>query len=97
MLEVSVSLYGYIRDVVPEGKVRLTLPAEATVGSLLVHLGQSLGERFRERVFTENGELLPSVRVMVGGVLVESLEESLARGEHTEIAVVIVPPVIGGR
>lgn len=95
MPEVSVSFYGHIRDVVPQGKLGLGLPAGSTVADLLRRLQQELGEPFRERAFDEHGQLLPSVKVIVAGEVVEQLEQPLG-GEEAQVTVVIVPPVIGG-
>jgi molybdopterin converting factor small subunit len=95
MPEVSVRFYGHIRDLVPQGKKGLTLPEGSTVADLLRRLLEELGEPFRERAFDERGQLLPSVKVMVAGEVVEEMEQPLG-GEGAQVTVVIVPPVIGG-
>ena len=95
MPEVSVSFYGHIRDVAPQGKMGLSLPAGSTVADLLHRLQEELGEPFRERAFDERGQLRPSVKVIVAGEVVEGLDHPLG-GEGAQVMVVIVPPVIGG-
>ncbi|MEK7847980.1 MAG: MoaD/ThiS family protein [Chloroflexota bacterium] len=95
MPEVVVTFYGHIRDVAPQGKMELGLPAGSTVADLLQRLVAELGEPFRERAFDEYGQLLPSLKVIVAGEVVEELEQVLG-GEGAQVAVVVVPPVIGG-
>lgn len=95
MPEVSVSFYGHIRDVAPQGKMGLHLPHGSTVADMLQRLVEELGDPFRERAFDERSELLPSVKVIVDGEVVEGTEHVLG-GEGAQVAVVIVPPVIGG-
>ena len=95
MLEVSVSFYGHIRGLVPQGKMGLSLPEGSTVADLIHGLVEGLGEPFRERAFDEQGQLLPSVRIIVDGEVVETPDQPLG-GEGAKVAVVFVPPVIGG-
>lgn len=90
-----MNFYGHIRDVVPQGQVALRLPAGSTVADLLRRLREELGEPFQERVLEADGRPQPSVRLMVEGEVVDSVEQPLG-GDEVRVAVAIIPPIMGG-
>jgi len=98
MADVKVNLYGYVRDVAGETNLSLSLPGGGKVSDVLQALIERFGPRFRDRVFTAQGELQGNVKVFVDGAPAEGLEETLSHpgANPSEVSVFIVTSSVGG-
>jgi len=98
VLEVTVTLYGYVRDILKEPRVTLRLPEDAVVGDVFQALLREYGDRFRERVFTSQGALEKTVKIFIDGHAVDDLDRRLSPGGTSprEVRLVILSPFTGG-
>jgi len=98
-LSVYVSLYGFVRDLVKERDVRLSLSGDnVTVQDLVEHLAERYGEPFRERLIDSQGKLRDNVKVFINGERVGDLAERMERDGRApqEVRVIVLWVMAGG-
>ncbi len=97
-LQIDVRFYGFVRDVVEPSSFVLEAPQSATLRELLDLLVKKFGERLRERLLNNTGELEANVRVYVGDNQTSSLEEPIQNGQgsFTKVKVFVLSATAGG-
>ena len=96
-MRVEVRFYGFVRDVIANSALFLELPAGSTLRDLLAESIRQSGERLRDRLFTNSGELEANVQVFVGSEQSASLEEVVANGrESSEVKIFVLSATCGG-
>lgn len=97
---VKVSFYGVYRNFLARPGLEVELPVEATARDLLNELSRLLGEKFRQRIISEEGGLHSHVGLSVNDRLVRpsEIDERLQAGDdpHPHVSVLFVPPMFGG-
>ena len=93
---MKIQLKGYLTFKEFIGEREISLPEGATLRVLLATLLDSLEERSNSQLFNTEGELQPSVAVLINGRhythLPDITETQLQEGDQ----VAIFPPIIGG-
>ena len=69
--KITVKFFGFIIDVVKKPEIQVEIVEEYSVREFLEYLSQMFGERFRERIFTECGNIMDHVRVSIGKKMIE--------------------------
>ena len=96
-MRVEVRFYGFIRDVIANSALSLELPAGSTLRDLLTESIKLSGERLRDRLFTNSGDLETNVQIFIGAEQSASLEEVVANGrESSEVKIFILSATAGG-
>jgi len=96
-LRVEVRFYGFVRDVITNSALSLEMPTGSTLRDLLRESIRQSGERLRDRLFTNSGELEANVQVFVGAEQSASLEEVVANGrESSEVKIFVLSAQSGG-
>ena len=96
-MRVEVRFYGFVRDVIANSALSLELPAGSTLRDLLTESITLSGERLRDRLFTNSGDLETNVQVFVGANQSASLEEVVANGqERSEVKIFVLSATCGG-
>ena len=97
-MHIDVRFYGFVRDVVDPSSFVLEAPQSATLRELLDLLVEKFGERLRERLLNNTGELEANVRVFVGDNQTSSLEEPIQNGQRpsVEVKVFVLSATAGG-
>jgi molybdopterin converting factor small subunit len=97
-LQVEVRFFGFVRDVVEGSNFALETPQSATLRELLELLIRKFGERLRQRLLTETGELEANVQLFVGDTQATSLEQPLGNGgsSFSEVKVFVLSATAGG-
>ena len=94
--DVSVRFMGDLPSVLGKRDIQVTMPLEATVGDLLESLSVTLGDVFRNNVFSAPGKLRHTMLIFVGE---ENIKNSgglaVKLGENT-IEVIMLPMFGGG-
>lgn len=90
---MKLRFYAVFRDIV--GQREMEREFTGTVSELLKNLCDECGERFREAVFDERGELRRYVKIFVNGRNVEDLNGLETELKDADI-VAIFPPIAGG-
>jgi len=94
-LKVRVRVFATLKDAIGSPEVEVELGEEASVGQLLSVLSRRYGKAFSERVLSEREELLPYVKVFVGGRDIDFLNKlGTVLRDGDEIS--LFPPVRGG-
>lgn len=93
--EVSVRFMGDLPSILGKRDIQVTMPVDATVGDLLESLSGTLGDVFRNNVFSAPGKLRHTMLIFVGD---ENIKNSGGLGVKLgENAVeVIMLPMFGG-
>jgi hypothetical protein len=94
---IEVELYGVVRDLVKESRVRVTLPEgeEATFRDVLESMVDRFGPAFRERLFGREG-LLSFVKVYAGGRMITDLDETVPSKEGAGVRIIVFAAAGGG-
>ena len=96
-MRVEVRFYGFVRDVITNSALSLEMPTGSTLRDLLRESIRQSGERLRDRLFTNSGELEANVQVFVGAEQSASLEEVVANGrESSEVKIFVLSAQSGG-
>jgi molybdopterin converting factor small subunit len=96
-MEVSVQVHGSLRGALATRAHDLSLPESATAGDLIAQLGARLGAPFATAAASPDPRLPREIRVFVGGELLVSRAQPLARsGAAAPVNVVLLTPVAGG-
>ncbi len=96
-MRVEVRFYGFIRDVMADSALSLELPAGSTLRDLLTESIKLSGERLRDRLFTNSGDLEANVQIFVGAEQSASLEEVVPNGrESSEVKIFVLSATSGG-
>ena len=94
-MQVRVAFFGMVRETVPSHELEVKLDVCGTVEELLGRLTEQYGPAFGRAVRQGDGQIWPSVAVLVNGqniTLMSGLETGLAHGDN----VVILPVILGG-
>ena len=96
MITITLHTILDLKEVVGQRLTEIDLPDGATVGDFLAYLSERWGDELSGRLFDpDSGAVLPYVRIMVNGQMIqflEGMETPLAEGDE----VLILPPVSGG-
>ena len=97
-IELTINFYGYIRDVVAEDKIRLSLPSTSTVNDMFQLLVQKYGNKFKERLLTAQGELQGTVAISIDDEVIDNLTTRLSdkTKENKEVNIMVIPMAAGG-
>ncbi|MBI3064013.1 MAG: hypothetical protein HYY82_03655 [Deltaproteobacteria bacterium] len=96
-MRVEVRFYGFVRDVIANSALSLEMPAGSTLRDLLKESINFCGERLRDRLFTNAGDLETNVQIFVGAEQSASLEEVVANGrESSEVKIFVLSATSGG-
>jgi molybdopterin converting factor small subunit len=96
-LRVAVRFYGFVRDVARNNTLAIELPANSTLRDLFNEMIKLSGEKLRDRVFTNCGDLDTNVQIFVGADQVASLEHVIANGaENSEVKIFVLSATAGG-
>jgi molybdopterin converting factor small subunit len=96
-LRVEVRFYGFVRDVIANSALSLELTAGSTLRDLLTESIRLSGERLRDRLFTNAGDLEANVQIFVGAEQSASLEEVVPNGrESSEVKIFVLSATCGG-
>lgn len=97
-IELIVNFYGYIRDVVAEDKIHLSIPSSSTMEDMFKLLCDKYGNRFRERVLTSQGDLQGTVAISIDNKVIDSLTTRLGDEikENKEVNIMVIPMAAGG-
>jgi len=90
---VVVKFFAYLRDYT--GCLETSMPAVPVVGELVRVLGEKYGQRLRNKLLTENGDLGPHIIIMINGRHIVHLGGLDAPLKEDDI-VQIFPKVAGG-
>ena len=74
--EVTVRLFGLL-DELPESRVTLALPGEATLADLLDGLARDYGDKVKERLLHKDGRLRDDVKLVVGAEIIDRLDHKI--------------------
>lgn len=86
---VIVSYYGLLATMARARQVELLVEQDATLGDLLDRLAAQYGDRFRAMLLTEDGTLLPYVKVWVEGrEATEAMGRATLLGDGCRISLV---------
>ncbi len=94
MITVKTRYYAYLRELTGIREEEIVLNDGATVGTLIEHLIQKYGDRFKSYILADNMELKPSIAIAINGVKVS--DEPLKRILRDGDTLVILPPISGG-
>ncbi|MEM0482527.1 MAG: ubiquitin-like small modifier protein 1 [Nitrososphaerota archaeon] len=94
MITVKTRYYAYLRELTGIREEEIALSEGATVGTLVDHLIQKYGDRFKSYILSDNMELRPNVAIAINGVKVS--DEPLKRMLRDGDTLVILPPISGG-
>ena len=96
-MRVAVRFYGFVRDVASNNTLYLDLPAGSTLRDLFNEMIRLSGERLRDRLFNNAGDLETNVQVFVGADQAASLEEPVADGAvNNEVKIFVLSATAGG-
>jgi hypothetical protein len=96
-VEVSVQVHGSLRGAFATRALALSLPESATAGDLVAQLGARLGAPFAAAAASPDPRLPREIRLFVGGELLVSRAQPLARGGAAPpVNVVLLTPAAGG-
>lgn len=96
-MEVSVQVHGLLRGALATRALDLSLPERATAGDLIAQLGARLGAPFATVAASPDPRLPREIRLFIGGELLVSRAQRLARGgAAAPVNVVLLTPVAGG-
>jgi hypothetical protein len=99
VIQHKVIFGGLVRRAAGTSEMLLTLPPEATLGTLLRELSARLGPEFEASLLV-NGELAPHTVVMIDGRYARELgglDAGLAREGPGQVEIVLLgPPLMGG-
>ncbi len=68
---VVVKFFGFIMDVVKKPEIEVEIKEECSVMEFVHRLADMFGDRFRERVLTDCGEIRDHVRISIGKEMVD--------------------------
>jgi molybdopterin synthase catalytic subunit/molybdopterin synthase sulfur carrier subunit len=94
LITVKTRYYAYLRELTGIREEEIVLNDGATVGTLIEHLIQKYGDRFKSYILADNMELKPSIAIAINGVKVS--DEPLKRILRDGDTLVILPPISGG-
>ena len=96
-MRVEVRFYGFILDVIANSALSLELPPGSTLRDLLTESIKQSGERLRDRLFTNSGDLEANVQVFIGAEQSASLEVVVPSGqERSEVKIFVLSATAGG-
>ncbi len=97
-IELTINFYGYIRDVVAEDKIRLSLPFSSTLNDMFQLLVEKYGIKFKERLLTSQGELQGTVAISIDNEVIDNLTTRLSdkTKENKEVNIMVIPMAAGG-
>jgi len=94
-IKVKVRFFTSLREIVGKREEQIEFSKGVTVEELLRHLSQKHGERFRDYVYDEEGEVRGHLQFLVNGqstTTLQGFKTKLKEGDQ----VAILPPVGGG-
>jgi len=94
-IRVKVRFFTSLREIVGKREEQIEFSKAVTVKELLKHLLQKHGERFRDYVYDEKGEVRGHLQFLVNGTSTTTLQgfkTKLKEGDQ----IAILPPVGGG-
>jgi len=95
MIEVKVSFFLMLREIVGAKTVKLNLPERSTVLDLVKFLAKEYGEQFSKYVFDEKHSVRQYLSFLVNSKNIEHLNGFKTRLNSGD-SIVILPPPAGG-
>ncbi len=68
---VTVKFFGFIIDVVKKPEIKVEIKEECSVVEFVHQLADMFGEKFRERVFTDCGEIREHIKISIGKEIID--------------------------
>lgn len=97
MVPVHVWLFGSLAPAGVERPVRLSMPAPATVGQVLVELRHRFGQTFTDPLIDESGSIHSHYRLFVDGFPAEELDSPLAAADKpSQVELILLSAAEGG-
>lgn len=94
-MNVRVEFAGQLQTAIGQAKDRVGLPEGATVAMLLVQLAQHCGDQVRPHLFSDSGQVQPSLLVAINGTAFPSRQATSIVLRDGDTAL-LLPPIAGG-
>ncbi len=94
-MRIEVRLFAGLRELAKQKAVAEDLPDGGTVADAVSGLGDRFGQEFRKQVLDERGQPSESLRILVNGQNIASLQGAETKLKNGDV-LAIFPPVAGG-
>jgi MoaD family protein len=97
-MKIKVKFYGTVRDIVKEKEVEIEGNGILNIMDIINIFIERYGNRFKERILTNNGKLQSYVRIFINDDPVDyrELDKKLINKGDSEILIYILPAQMGG-